>query len=102
MNIRSNKQIADIFRKFADKIENGTCAVDIENLHHIANQMIHIKRYSEDMCKDLNCSRATLSRMIIDGRIPLPRKEAGNKEYWYQDEVEEHIQEYNKKHNINK
>lgn len=37
------KQIANIFREFANKIENGTCEVDEENLVEIANTMIHIK-----------------------------------------------------------
>ena len=29
--------------------------------------------------------------MIIDGRIPKPNKEAGGKEYWYQDELDDYI-----------
>jgi predicted DNA-binding transcriptional regulator AlpA len=53
--------------------------------------MLHIKLNAEQTCRFLNCSRATLSRMINDGRVPRPYKEAGGKEYWYQDELEDYI-----------
>lgn len=91
MPTRTLKQIGRIFKEFGDKIENGTCGVDIETLNDIANKMIHIKLYQEDMCKFLNCSRATLKRNISSGKIPKPYKEAGYKEFWYRDEVEEHL-----------
>lgn len=52
------------------------------------------------MCKYIHVSRATLIRMAWDGRIPKPKKDAGGKEYWYQDEVDEHIAEYKRKNGL--
>lgn len=96
----TNIAIAKIFREFADKIENNTCAVDTETLTDIANKMIHIKLNVEEMCKYIHVSRATLIRIAWDGRIPKPKKDAGGKEYWYQDEVDEHIAEYKRKNGL--
>lgn len=101
MSELKNKLIANTFREFADRIENGTCGADEETLMDIANQMIHIKLNAEQMCAFMgHISRATLTRMIFDERVPRPHKEPGGKEFWYRDEVEEHIKEYKIKHNI--
>lgn len=81
MNLLTNAAIAKIFRMFADKIENGTCAVDAETLTDIANKMIHIKLTAEQLANYLHVSRATLFRMIIDGRIPHPYKSPGEDKY---------------------
>lgn len=100
MRIMTLKEIGKIFIEFGHKIENNECETDIETLSNIASKMIHIKKYEEDMIKDINCSRPTLYRMIADGRLPKPHKEAGKKQFWYWDEVLEHIDNYKKKHNI--
>lgn len=100
MNKLTAKAIARIFRQVADKIEAGTCEVDTENLTEIANTLIHIKLNTEQMCKYINCSRATLVRMVADGRLPHPHKSAGEDKYWYQDEVDKHIAEYKAKYGL--
>lgn len=100
MRLLTNKVIANIFRKFADKIEKGTCEVDTETLTDIANKMIHIKLNKEQLALHLNVSYATITRMVADGRIPPPHKTAGEDKYWYQDEVEEHIANYKAKYNL--
>lgn len=101
MSGMKNKVVANIFREFADKIENDTCGVDEETLSDIANQIIHIKLNAEQMCAFMgHISRATLTRMIFDGRVPKPHKEPGGKEFWYRDEVEKHIEVYKAKYNI--
>lgn len=89
--MRNRKQIAKIFRDFATKIEDNTCGVDQETLNSIASMMIHIKLTSEEACSFLGVSRATLTRMQWDGRIPKAHKESGGKEYWYKDELETYI-----------
>lgn len=86
--------IASIFRQVADKIENGTCEVDDEELFALANKLTHRKLNSEQMCHFLNVSPATLTRMIADGRVPKPKKTLGGSKYWWQDEVED----YRRKH----
>lgn len=101
MRLLTNKAIAKIFREFADKIENGTCATDIETLTDIANNLIHIKMNAEQLCNYLHCSRATLTRMVADGRVPIPHKAPGEDKHWYQDEVDNHISEYKRKYGLN-
>lgn len=93
----TNKTIASIFRQFAEKIEDNTCGVDIDTLTTIANNLIHIKMTAEETCSYLKVSRATLTRMVADGRIPLPRKDRGGNKYWYQDEVDKSMKEYRRK-----
>lgn len=97
----TNKTIAAIFRQFADKIENGTCAIDTETLTDIANKMIHIKMTAEETCSYLNVSRATLTRMVCDGRVPHPHKDRGGNKFWYQDEVDKFMSDYKEKYGLN-
>lgn len=96
----TNKAIAAIFRQFADKIENGTCAVDTETLTDIANKMIHIKMTTEETCSYLGVSRATLVRMVCDGRAPHPHKDRGGNKFWYQDEVDKFMSDYKEKYDL--
>ncbi len=98
--IKSKKAIAAIFRQIADKIEAGTCEVDDEELTEIANSFIHRKLNAEQMCHYLNVSRATLTRMVADGRVPYPKKTLGGDKYWWQDNVDNHIMEYNRKYGL--
>lgn len=100
MRTKTLKEIANIFRTFADKIETGTCGTDVETLTHIANQMIHIKMTAEEVCSYLNCSRSTLTRMIVDERVPRPYKDRGGNKYWYQDEIDDYISEYKRKYGL--
>ena len=32
--------------------------------------------------------------MIVDGRIPKPKKTLGGDKYWFQDELDDYIKEY--------
>lgn len=100
MKIRTNKAIAKIFRDFADRIENGTCGVDAETLSTAANMLIHIKLTAEETCAYLGVSRATLTRMVADGRCPRPHKTRGGDKYWYQDEIEEWLIDYKEKYGV--
>lgn len=98
--IKSKKAIATIFRQIADKIEAGTCEVDDEELTEIANSFIHRKLNAEQMCHYLKVSRATLTRMVADGRIPHPKKTLGGDKYWWQDDVDNCIAEYKRKYGL--
>lgn len=98
--IKSKKAIAAIFRKIADKIEAGTCEVDDEELTEIANSFIHRKLNAEQLSHHLGVSRSTITRMVTDGRIPRPYKTLGGDKYWWQDEVENSIAEYNRKYGL--
>ena len=85
------KMILKILKDVYDKIENDTCGLDDDELISLANTLTHVKLNIEQTCKHINCSRATLNRMIFDGRIPKPYKELGGKEYWYKDELDNYI-----------
>ena len=98
--IKSKKAIASIFRKIADKIEAGTCEVDDRELNELANMLVHRKLNAEQLAHHLGVSRSTITRMVADGRIPRPRKTLGGDKYWWQDEVENHIAEYNAKYGL--
>lgn len=96
----TNKAIASIFRSIADKIENNTCETDIHTLTEIANNLIHVKLNAEQLCHYLNVSRSTITRMVADGRIPHPHKTLGGEKYWWQDEVDNSMAEYNAKYGL--
>lgn len=85
------KMILKILKDIYNKIENDTCGLDEDEILNLANTLTHVKLNIEQTCKHLNCSRATLNRMIFDGRVPKPYKESGGKEYWYQDELDNYI-----------
>lgn len=98
--IRTKKAIAAIFRKIADKIEAGTCELNDLELTEIANMLVHRKLNAEQVAHHLGVSRTTITRMVADGRIPHPRKTLGGEKYWWQDEIENSITEYNKKYGL--
>ena len=88
------KMILNILKDTYNKIENDTCGLDEDEILNLANTLTHVKLNIEQTCKYINCSRATLNRMIFDGRVPKPYKELGGKEYWYQDELDNYIRNH--------
>lgn len=96
--IKSRAYVASIFRKFADKIENNTCEMDDRELTEIANMLVHRKLNAEQLAHHLGVSRSTITRMVTVGKIPQPRKTLGGDKYWWQDEVENRIAEYEAKY----
>ena len=88
------KMILKILKDTYNKIENDTCGLDEDEILNLANTLTHIKLNIEQTCKHLNCSRATLNRMIFDGRVPKPYKESGGKEYKYKDEHDKKIKNH--------
>ena len=94
MNAIIKTILIKILKDIQHKIETDTCGLDEEELISVMNILTHVKINIEQTCKHLNCSRATLNRMIFDGRVPKPYKEAGGKEYWYQDELDNYIKNH--------
>lgn len=88
------KMILKILKDTYNKIENDTCSLDEDEILSLANTLTHVKLNIEQTCKYINCSRATLHRMIIDGRIPKPKKTFGGDKYWFQDELDDYIKEH--------
>ena len=91
MNAIIKTMLIKILKDIQHKIETDTCGLDEDEILNLANTLTHVKLNIEQTCKYLNCSRATLNRMIFDGRVPKPYKESGGKEYWYQDELDNYI-----------
>ena len=94
MNAIIKTMLIKILKDIQHKIETDTCGLDEEELISVMNILTHVKLNIEQTCKYLNCSRATLNRMIFDGRVPKPNKESGGKEYWYQDELDNYIRNH--------
>ncbi len=94
MNNSIKLTIIKILKDTINKIENNECSLDDEEILSIAKNLIHIKLNIEQTCKYINVSRATLNRMIIDGRIPTPKKTLGGDKYWFQDELDDYIKEH--------
>lgn len=94
MNNSIKHIIIKILKDTIHKIENNECALDDDEILAIAKNLIHIKLNIEQTCRYINVSRATLNRMIIDGRIPKPKKTLGGDKYWFQDELDNYINEH--------
>lgn len=91
MNNSIKLTIIKILKDTIHKIENNECVLDDTEILDIAKNLVHIKLNIEQTCRYINVSRATLNRMIIDGRIPKPKKTLGGDKYWFQDELDSYI-----------
>lgn len=91
MNNSIKLTIIKILKDTIHKIENNECALDDDEILSIAKNLVHVKLNIEQACRYINVSRATLNRMIIDGRIPQPKKTLGGDKYWFQDELDDYI-----------
>lgn len=90
MNNSIKLTIIKILKDTIDKIENDECSLDDEEILSIAKNLVHIKLNIEQTCNYIHVSRATLNRMIIDGRVPTPNKTLGGDKYWFQDELDDY------------
>lgn len=91
MNSLIKRTVIKILKATIKRIEDDECGLDDEETVAIANILVHLKLNIEQTCKYLNVSRATLNRMIIDKRIPKPKKSCGGEKYWYRDELDDYI-----------
>ena len=77
----------NLLRKTADKIESGECGLKDNEMIEISKFIAHQEITEEQVCQLKNISRATLSRKIASGVFPKPHKEAGDKKYFWKDEI---------------
>ena len=94
MNNSIKLTIIKILKDVLHKVENNECALDDEEVLSIAKNLVHVKLNIEQTCNYISVSRATLNRMIIDGRLPRPKKTLGGDKYWYQDELDDYLKEH--------
>lgn len=91
MNILSRKLIGKLIIESGEKIRDGKCGLDDEELLEIGKLVLHRKLNIEQTCSEYGMSRATLSRKVSSGEFPKPHKDPGGKEYFWQDEIETKI-----------
>ena len=88
MHEKIKKCISKLLRDTADKIENGTCELSLDEASDIVNILAHEPLSKESACHYLNVSRATFDNLVASGKIPKGKKRRGFKELvWYKDEL---------------
>lgn len=86
------KVLVKELRAAADRLEDGTCVIDMGAAQDIINILAHVPLSKEQACEFLNVSRATFDNHVRLGNIPKGRKEVGKKELvWYKDELQQCI-----------
>lgn len=86
------KVLANELRNIADKLEAGTCVIDMDAAEDIIKMLAHVPMSKTEAYEYLNVSRATFDIMVALGELPKGRKIKGKKELvWYKDELEECI-----------
>lgn len=93
MNILSRKLIGKLLIEVGNKIIDGSCGLDDEEILSISSTILHRKLNIEQTCQVYGFSRATLFRKIANKEFPKPHKDSGGKEYFWQDEIEMFIKD---------
>ena len=90
------KVLANELRNIADRLENGSCVINMDAAEDIINMIAHIPISKTEAYEYLNISRSSFDNMVRLGDIPKGRKIKGKKELvWYKDELEECINHLN-------
>lgn len=83
------KVLANELRNIADRLENGTCVIDMNAAEDIISMLAHVPMSKTEAYLYLNMSRATFDNKVALGELPKGRKVRGKKELvWYKDELE--------------
>lgn len=88
MNVLSRKLVGKLLIDAGNRIINGTCGLDDDEILALSSTLLHRKLNIEQTCQTYGFSRATLFRKIERGEFPKPHKDSGGKEYFWQDEIE--------------
>lgn len=87
MNI-IKRQLANILRETANRIEAGTCELDEEQSMRIMSMIAHEPLSKDSACRYLDISRSKFDSMVREGKLPNGRKRRGFKELvWFRDEL---------------
>lgn len=96
--MKSPKLVAKMIRQLADRIENGSCGLDDQELMEVAMMIAHRKVNIEQVCNNYGISRPTFYRWVECGKLPQPKKDSGGKEYLWLDEVEMSVETWEQTH----
>ena len=76
-----------------DNLKAGNCYLSEEEQSEILDTITHTAIGAEEVCKELNISRATMTNYIKTGKIPKGRKLRYRKDkIWFRDEIRKLIQ----------
>ena len=80
--------VADFLRESADKIEQGTCGLEEDELLQLTSTLMHQKLNKSEAASLLNISTRQFDRKIESGELPKGTHTLGSKQlYWYKDEI---------------
>ena len=75
-------------RESADKIENGTCELSMQEQSDILSVITHRSLSKEEACAFVNLRRSQFDNLVRAGQLPQGRKLRGRKELvWFEDEL---------------
>lgn len=82
------KIVVKLIRDYADKIENGTSNITIEEAGNILSAIAHIAMTKEEVCDYLNISRSRFDDLVREGKFPRGKKVKHKTNLvWYKDEI---------------
>ena len=80
--------VVKLLREYADKIQNGTSNITIEEAGNILAAVCHIAMTKEEVCDYLNISRSRFDDLVREGRFPKGKKVKHKTNLiWYKDEI---------------
>lgn len=89
------KQLAKLLKEYSDKLLNGTCEINEEQMSIIMNLLGHEPVSKDVACDLLHLNRSKFEKLVRLNILPKGRKRKGFKELvWYKDELKNKYQEY--------
>lgn len=80
--------VVKLLHEYADKINNGTSNITIEEAGNILAAVAHIALSKEEVCEYLNISRSRFDDLVREGKFPKGKKvKHKNNLVWYKDEI---------------
>ena len=93
MNL-NKKTVARMLRDAADRIENGTCGLDDEELISLGSMLMRRKMNIEQISQHFGVARITINRWQQCGKLPPFHKDPGGKDYLFLDEIEDCVSKW--------
>ena len=77
-----------LLHEYANKIQNGTSNITVEEASNILAAVAHIAMSKEEVCEYLNISRSRFDDLVREGKIPRGKKVKHKTNLvWYKDEI---------------
>lgn len=80
--------VVKLLHEYANKIQDGTSNITIEEASNILAAVAHIKMTKPEVCEYLNISRSRFDDLVREGKLPRGKKlKHDNNLIWYKDEI---------------